>query len=308
MDVSVGGHRGMGTTDDAHAQSRPGNALKPAESTIESIRGAFFAGAKFVEIDCIQTADDVMRVIHSDNLAWHVFGPNPYNTVGETNSADLDSLLVGAGRKGHMPTLDQVLDEIKLTDAFNTSSFAINIELKNIREIEKGKFKLGPDSYYDCLADTIRNNGFPIDKIVFASFAARDLVEIKKRLPEAKTGFLFFDPIAGDGYGDEDDIYPGEGVENARYLKFTPENIDKVYGLVKFDYVHPQIDSLTPATLAKVNEYGLGVNTWIWNEIPGQNTKPIEDAIQLASGYLPELGIITDDVAAMRQLAARVAP
>jgi glycerophosphoryl diester phosphodiesterase len=302
MKVRIGGHKGMGSTDIPPAPSMPGNAAKPAENTLPSFREAFARGADFVELDAVPDAGGVMRVIHSDNLAWHVFGPSPYNSVGETNSADLDAVQTGANQKGHIPTLSETLDAIRLTDAFNRASFTVNIEIKNNNERQKGVFKPGPDSYYDLLAETVGRNGFPLDKIVFSSFAARDLVEMKKRLPDAKLGFLFFDPVAGDGYGDEDDIYPGEGVDNACYLKFTPENIDRVYGLVKFDYVHPQIDSLTPATLEKVREYGLGVNAWIWNETPGSNTKPITDALELASGYLPELSLITDDVAAMRAL------
>jgi glycerophosphoryl diester phosphodiesterase len=294
----VGGHRGMGCTD-----SGPVND-KPAENTIESFRQAFNDGADFIELDAQETVDPKIVVTHADNLAHHVFGPNPFNSVGETSLADLKTLRVGKNRTGEIPTLSETLDFLRTTEAFNRSAFCLNIELKNIREIEKNQFRLGPGSYYDTLLREITGNGFPLDKILFSSFAARDLIELKNRAPDAKTGFLFWETDSGVA----EEIYPGQAVDNALYMPFTPENIEIVRELAAPDYLHPEAKALTPTTVALAAQYGMGLNMWFWLEKPPMTAAPVlANALALAARYGMTVGFCTDHVPEMKRVLGQIA-
>lgn len=293
----VGGHRGAGCTD-----SGPANA-KPAENTIESFRQAFNDGADFIELDAQETADHKIVVTHADHLSHHVFGANPFNSVGETSLADLKTLRVGRNRTGEIPTLVETLDFLRTTEVFNRRAFCLNIELKNIREIEKGKFRPRPDSYYDTILSEIACNGFPLDKIVFSSFAARDLAELKKRAPDAKTGFLFWETDSGSG----EEIYPGQSVANALCLPFSPENIEVVRTQAAPDYLHPEVKAVTPATVALAAQYGMGLNTWFWLEKPPATDDPVlTNALALAAWHNMTISFCTDYVPEMKQVLGQI--
>lgn len=299
MVVFIGGHRGSGLTDEV----KPPRTDVPAESTIESFRQAFNDGADFIEVDAQETADHQIVLTHADNLSHHVYIPTNLNTVGQTNANDLKSVLVGASRKGHMPTLTETLDFLRTTDAFNRSSFCLNIELKNIREIEKDKFKLGPESYYDSLARTIEDNKFPIEKIVFSSFAARDLVKLKDCMPQAKTGFLFWECEGGS----ELDIYPDENVADARYIYFTPENIDYISKLAKPDFLHPELIALNDETAACAARHGAGIISWVWKEKPpSEDEKMFAEGVKISARHNLPLAIITDYVPQLKNTIGKL--
>ena len=298
--VLIGGHRGSGTTD-----SGPARPDLPAESTLESIVQAFNDGAGFVEIDAQQTADDQMVVTHADNLAHHVFGDARFNSIGETNLADLRTVRFGRDRKGPLATLAETFNAIAATDAFSRPGFRVILEIKNIREIEKDKFRPGPDSYYDALLRSVDESGFPLDKIVFASFAARDLISLKERCPEAKTGFLFWETDSGE----DEDIYPGQGVAHAAYQCFNEANLDAVRKLVDIDYVHPEPKALTPNLVAKAAEAGLGINTWIWKEQPpDEDPETVRRILDLAERHHADITILTNYVPEMRKIIDGLRP
>ncbi len=301
MNILIGGHRGAGRTD---TEDDP-QPEKPAESTIESFRRAFNNGVDFVEVDAQETLDHKVLLTHADNLAHHVFTPTPYTSVGEANAADLTTVEIGRDQKGFIPSLEETLDFLRTTAAFNRASFCLNIELKNIREIQKDVFKPGPDSYYDSLLKAIKDNGFPLDKIVFSSFAVHDLVELKKCEPKARTGFLFWECEGGP----ELEIYPTETVENARYIYCTPQNIDMVYKLAKPDFIHPETGAITRDVMAKAAQYKMGINAWVWKEKPpADNDKDIARALALATLYDVDINFITDYIPATREAVKALRP
>ncbi|HZI10867.1 MAG TPA: glycerophosphodiester phosphodiesterase family protein, partial [Myxococcus sp.] len=85
----------------------------PLENTLASFGRAFDEGADFVELDVVRTADDVLVVLHSNELADHVRPPWPRRYVGELTHEELSKLRTGveeSGRRGEVPTLASVLD------------------------------------------------------------------------------------------------------------------------------------------------------------------------------------------------------
>lgn len=292
--IRLGGHRGSGCTDSAHARSSPARAGKPPENTLDSLARAYADGADFVEVDVLRTKDDVLVVTHSNRLSDHVLrevARAPH--VGDLDWKDVEPLRTGPEGTGRIPTLEQVLN---LAAEQAASDFVLNIEIKDVKDTDTPKHVPGRPSLVELLARQVRDHRLPVRHIVFSSFALSDLIAMKKELPEARLGMLFDVPeYAGK------EIYPSAPEAHARYLPFTSEAIQEAARGVRLEFVHPELHTLTSEALRTVAELGLGLNCWALRESPpAEDRDALTEALRLAREHRVRLGLITDFVREMR--------
>lgn len=107
--ITIGGHRGFGCTDHAFYQYRPLAEL-PVENTLASIRQAFDAGAHFVELDAVFTADNQVAVLHNVVPTDHFFtAPIPAKPINQLPWDDIRNYPTGRHGTGSVALLADVL-------------------------------------------------------------------------------------------------------------------------------------------------------------------------------------------------------
>lgn len=279
--ILVGGHRGSGCTDSAHAA--PWGRLKYAENTIPSIRKAISDGAEYIEVDVIQTKDDQLVVTHSNDLSQHVFGIKNLGFVSDYTLAELQEMGFGPKNDGVIPTLEEVLDLC--------SDITLNIEIKDVKGTDGDKFEAGRKLLFEILADKLtRHTG----EIILSSFSEWDLKKAHELMPQVKLGMLF------DTHDkNEHAIYKG-GDDKSKYLHFTPKNLKKIASEFPISYAHPCLGSTPEESLKLCKELGLGVNAWSYNELPPtDNPAPITQCADVCLELDIPLTIMTDFVPEM---------
>ena len=293
--LSVGGHRGSGNTDrpgDIENQINSGQ-YKPAENTIPSLLKAFQDGASFVEIDVLFTKDRKIAVTHSDDLKNHVlYQFDGAHHVSERSLESLSTLKVGPLQNGRIPSLSGALRTIKNLEAYQTSDFCINIELKDVKDTNiKRPQDMG--FFYEGIMKSIEDTNFDISKIVFSSFALCDLIEMRKISSHARLGMLFmpdYEPI--------EDIYPEQKISGARLMYFTPQNIREAWEKAQIEFAQPELLDRNEDSYALCAKLGLSLNFWMMRDaLQGNNPEAIKDAAQTARKHgIRTAGFITDSV------------
>jgi glycerophosphoryl diester phosphodiesterase len=295
MKILIGGHRGLGTTDNQHARSLSVSHSKPAENTVASIQTALEAGADLIEIDTVKTLDEQVVVIHSNRLSDHVFNVPDLKYVGDYTLKELKQFRVGPRQDGVIPTLQEVIDCIDHFNQIQNSNVQLNIEIKDLKNTPTKKFIDGKPTLLDLLVDYVKGHE---DWIMFSSFAIADLIVAQSMMPTIRRAMLF-----GTASSLEQFIYLNDNTELSRYTTFTPNNIKAVSKRVKLHYLHPELHTITEETVALAKELGLGVNVWTWLENIPQEEKPlILNFIRLLKKYNVEGGIMTDHLVEMRHL------
>lgn len=285
MSVIIGGHRGSGCTDSAHAQTI--GQKKAPENTLESIQAAIDNGAKLIEIDVIQTADNKLVVTHSNQLSDHVFTtPNP-GVVADYTFEELQQFDVGLEGTHKMPLLADVLGLCE--------NVILNIEIKDIKGTETPKFAEDRPPLVDLLTAEIRDYK---GALILSSFSTWDLEAMKERLPDVPRAQLF-DTAAKEERPIYDETCPDKSV----YMQFTVENILEAIRRADVQYAHPCIDSMNADVVAKCAEHNLGINTWALGEVLPENDKAaIQNAVSLCREHGVQLGLITDYTPEMLEL------
>ncbi len=291
----LGGHRGLGTTDNLHARSLAISQNKPAENTLESIRNALDIGADFIEIDVIKTKDDKLVVTHSNALNDHVFTEDKLGFLGDYKLADLQKLRVGPHGDGNIPLLSEVVSLMAEYRAVKKPDLFLNIEIKDVKGTEYHKFKYGEKRLLDLLADETRKIK---DWVVFSSFAIVDLIEMEKLINDAKLALLFDFPEMKERF-----IYANPSEDDSKYMQFTPENIKEVTSKVKLSYFHPEIRSITEEIVKLSCDLGIKINSWALFEMPPtKDSAEVANFVKLSQKYNMKNGIITDFVKEMRKV------
>lgn len=293
MTVIIGGHRGSGCTDSPHAQNI--GQVKPPENTLESIELAIKNGAKLIEVDAVQTADNHLVVIHSNALSNHVFGHQSSESdigfVADHTLEDLQQFKVGPHGTHTIPTLREVLDLCK--------DVALNIEIKDVKGTDTAKFTAGKPTLVDLLADEIAEHP---GSIIVSSFSIWDLVAMKERLPDVPRAQLF-ETIKKD----ERPIYGDDCPDDSWYRMFNVANVLEAIRRADVQYVHPCIDSMHEEVVALCEQYNLSINTWALHEnLPAQMHAQIATAVNLCKEHGVQLGIITDFVPEMLELIPQI--
>ena len=291
MTVIIGGHRGSGCTDSPHAQNI--GQVKPPENTLESIELAIKNGAKLIEVDAIQTADNHLVVTHSNALADHVFTHPDFDLgyVADHTLEELQQLKVGPHGTHTIPTLAEVLEVCK--------DVALNIEIKDVKGTDTAKFTAGKPALVDLLADEIAEHP---GSIIVSSFSIWDLVAMKERLPDVPRAQLF-----DTAEKEERPIYGDDCPDDSWYRMFNVANVLEAIRRADVQYVHPCIDSMHEEVVALCEQYNLSINTWALAEnLPAQSAEQIAKAVTLCKEHGVQLGIITDYVPEMLELIPQI--
>lgn len=291
--VGIGGHRGSGCTDSEWARSNPLTHGKPPENTIPSIVLAFENGADYVEFDAVPTGDGRVVVLHSVKKTDHFFGPQDFDSVSNAPWSAIAAASTGPRQSGKVPLLAEALEAIASRAVPERMPFLVNVEIKDA----KGTIYPRPDNFMESVLSVVRNGPLPMTRVLFSSFSLRDLIDLRQMDPAARTGMLFVENSAP-----EEEIYLcGSGDPLARYLHFTPRNLEIVMKHVLPDFLHPERNSITLETAAMVKSCRTGLNAWAFEEpSPATDRKAVEKILELCIKESVPISLITDYVPEMK--------
>jgi len=295
-------------TDSSFAQRRnAGQADIPEENTLESLLSALRSGADFIETDAIATADGEIVLAHSNDPSMHIFPPLEgipgKRYIDEMTLAEVQSLHIGSSGQGRIPTLRELLRAIAAE--FQGSGTILNLELKGIQATPRATAPplSGP------VLETIRQEGFPLERVLFSSFSVRTLEELTALEPAARTGLLFYTAPPGSSYADT--VLFEDGSEF--YIPFHKPNIEAALRrLPKLEALIPEIQDLTPDTVELAARNRLAILTYGYPEESPLKSRTFAEAakqaVRLCRQHDVKLGLITDFIADMGQLIRQEMP
>lgn len=293
--ILVGGHRGMGQTDDTLNRARAVTHRLPSENSLASFYKAFANGADYVELDLLSSLDNMLFVSHSSDADLH---RPPFKAIGQTNLCALSWQELQKLRFGY----DQNVQLSSLVDILTLAAQnqkTVNIELKDVKGTA---FAKNGASLIDLLA-TI-NSSCPI---WLSSFAQSDLVEAKGKLPAIKVGRLFDCPEKEQRL-----IYPSG--DNSLYQPLTLQSLQEALNASPLDAIHPEIKSITPPycdkkALELAVARGLEIHVWFINETRPQIHQANQWLTYLEETGFKTIGIITNYTQEWRHIVdARATP
>lgn len=260
--LAVGGHRGMGCTDHDFYQSRRKIAELPVENTLESIIAAYVAGADYVEIDAVMSADGVLFTLHNVVPADHFFAAaKPAAMLNQMTFDEIKRFGTGRGDNGRIMPLSDILQAIAEVSP-KTLPWDVNIEIKGVQGSDQ---PIEKNDYIKNLASVVKNSPLPIDRVLFSSFALHNVMAMSHELPKAQYGMLFGEkPDPRPIYADHRDN------PSCQYLPFNPAHTAIVKGLwgegaaprAELGYFHPEFASITPDTIMLADKHDVGINSW----------------------------------------------
>jgi glycerophosphoryl diester phosphodiesterase len=260
--LAIGGHRGLGCTDHDFYQTRRDIASLPVENTVESVAAAFAAGADYVEIDAVMSADGVVFTLHNVVVADHFFGTaQPAAPLHTLPFEEIAAFKTGRHANGRIAPLSETLALIARVSP-KTLPWDVNIEIKGVQGADQ---PLETNDFIKRIADVVRASPVPAPRVLFSSFALQNILAMSREMPAAQYGMLFGDkPDARPIYADRrDDIA-------CQYLPYTAPAAAAVMaawqgGAAKgavLGYAHPEFASLSPDTAMLAEAQGLGINSW----------------------------------------------
>ncbi|MDD3288169.1 MAG: glycerophosphodiester phosphodiesterase [Alphaproteobacteria bacterium] len=296
--VKIAGHRGMGCTDNENAR-RDGNILsRPPENTlasfIEALNHPYLA---HVEADVVRTKDDHLVLMHSVRILDHVLCPDAIAEIPDGKKfishlmlEDVQKLRIGPNGDGRIPTLRDLLSEVKSLRPNN--EMVLNLEVKDVIGSDCPRSKA---SIIDLLLAEIGSIDVSSDLIRFSSFSVDLMCELKKKSPQAKVAVLF----AEQGENHDRKLFI-DGAE--KYLQFTCDNIEKVKTLIPDAELHPE-RNLTKETVRAAK--GGIISSWALFEKSPLNDNVaadlVKNAYQLCKAENTPLEIITDHAKDMKK-------
>jgi glycerophosphoryl diester phosphodiesterase len=273
-DIYIGGHRGMGCTDNEFCLKYRDITQYPVENTVESITAAFNAGADYVEIDAVMSKDGTLFTLHNVVPQDHFFGAKvPPDLLSKMDFSDILAFRSGRNENGTVSTLEDLLAAVASLDP-HTADFCINIEMKGVQ-----------------------GSGIPPERILFSSFCLENILQMSQLLPDAQYGMLFTDKtVVTPNYTDHQD--------DMRYqsIPFDPQHIMDIVSVwdreaapeARLKYLHPEIHSITPETVRVAKGLGLGINSWSIHECQSAEwDKMYQETAKMCDSQVP-LTVITD--------------
>jgi glycerophosphoryl diester phosphodiesterase len=202
-------------------------ALAP-ENTLSSFELAFAHLADAVELDAKLSKDNQVVVIHDQTVDRTTDGNGKVNAL---TLKDLKSLDAGSrfdkrfvGEK--IPTLDEVFEQVG-------KKGYINVELTN--------YNSSKDALVEKVAQVVKLHNME-SRVIFSSFLPKNLILIKKLLPNTPVGLLCLSGIGG--------LFSRSSI----YRKISPEAI------------HPYKSDVTEPFVNREHEHGRRVHVWTVNE------------------------------------------
>ena len=299
--ILLGGHRGMGCTDHARFAWRGRDV--PAENTLESVAAAFAAGADFVEIDVVPTADGQVAVIHNVTPRDHFFGPDvPGPPLNMLRWRDFKDIPVGRNGNGRVCLLAEML-ALVASKAPAGRPFAVNIELKGVRK--SGQPWEG-EGFVEAVAKVVRGGPLEVGRVLFSSFALRHVVLMAERLPQARYGMLFGEAQTPETmYGMDGDVFDLQNLpfEIAYVEQCAHEFARLVTNGAKLGSLHPEVGTLSDKMFVELGRKGWSFNTWgLFERVDGARRERYARLAEISRAEGIGLGFITDDLAAMAPL------
>lgn len=298
--LAIGGHRGMGCTDHDFYQTRRNIAGLPVENTLESIKAAYAAGADYVEIDAVMSADGTLFTLHNVVPQDHFFHGAPKGLLNTLPFADITPFKTGRHATGVLRPLDDVLNFISDIYADHLN-WLVNIEIKGVQGSSQ---PIEQTDYIKKLAQTIVKSKLSAEKILFSSFALHNVIAMSRELPNAHFGMLFAEqnerrPIYADRQDDP----------LCQYLPYRADEADMVMDVwahnappsARLGYFHPEFASITSDTIAIAKRHGVGINSWaLFEEMtPARHAAYLHMSEQCQTAGVP-LTVITDYIDAFR--------
>ena len=260
--IAVGGHRGMGCTDHDFYQTRRKISELPVENTLESIKGAYTAGADYVEIDAVMSSDGVLFTLHNVVPADHFFAAaKPAGMLNQLTFDEIKRFATGRHDQGQIVPLTDILQAIAEVSP-KTLPWDVNIEIKGVQGSDQ---PIESNDYIKKLASAVKESALPAERVLFSSFALHNVMAMSHQLPKAQYGMLFGEkPDPRPIYADRRDN------PSCQYLPFNPAHAAIVKGLwgegasrtAELNYFHPEFASITPDTIMLADKHDAGINSW----------------------------------------------
>lgn len=297
----MGGHRGLGCTDHDFYQSRRAIADLPVENTRDSIVAAYAAGADYVEIDAVMSADGVLFTLHNVVPADHFFAADlPQKMLNQMNFDEIARFTTGRGQQGRIVPLADILQEIAKASP-KTLSWDVNIEIKGVQGSDQ---PLEANDYIKKLASVVKNSPLPPERVLFSSFALHNIMAMSHELPKAQYGILFGEkPDPRPIYADRRDS------PSCQYLPFNPAHTAIVKGLwgegaasrAELGYFHPEFASITPDTIMLADRHDVGINSWaLFEEMTAERRSAYARLADACQAEDVPFTVITDYIDAFR--------
>lgn len=296
----IGGHRGAGCTDKPFYQHRASQV--PSENTLESIRHAFTLGADYVEVDVTISQDGVPICVHNVIPQDHFFGSSiPKDPLNKLDYNKILSYPAGRSGQGRIASLAEVIELISEI-ATEDLSWSVNLELKGVQGANQA---WEGETFLKSVASVIAKGPLRPDRILWSSFALRNIILMSHLMPQSKFGFLFSEGKSSEIYCDhtEDPCF--------RHLPFNLKWASKIISIwtdeahpsSHLGYLHPEIKSISDEMLLFAKERGLGINSWPHREnLTTERLKIYENLIERCRELGIPLTIITDEITTMRSL------
>lgn len=292
--IPLGGHRGMGCTDHGFYQNRDIKNL-PVENTVDSVVKAFENGADYIETDAVMSKDNILFAIHNVVPKDHFFTPDmPPALLNKMKFADIQKFRTGHGHNGMIQPFGEILEAIATHDP-KTLPWAVNIEIKGVQGSGQN---FEANDYLDRLAQTVRESNLLPERILWSSFSLANVLAMSRHFPQSQFGMLFSEkPGPRAIYADHQDD------PRYQYLPFNPAQIDftvrtwqaEADERAKLGYLHPEVATITPETIARAKQYGLGINSWGLFENIDSDRRAMYDGLlnRMKENHVP-FTIITD--------------
>lgn len=299
--LAIGGHRGLGCTDHDFYQKLRQIAHLPVENTAESVDAAFGAGADYVEIDAVMSADGTLFTLHNVVVKDHFFGtavPSaPLNTLP---FADIAKFKTGRHENGRIAPMAEVLAVVAKRSP-KTLPWDVNVEIKGVQGSDQ---PIEANDYIARLAAVVAESGIPASRVVFSSFALQNVIAMSRIMPDARFGMLFNDkPDARPIYADRrDDIA-------CQYMPYDAMHVAKVMELwgaqsgkgAVMGYFHPEFKTLNADTVMLAEQYGVGINCWaLFEEMNVGRFGEYQRMAEACEAEGVPFSIITDYIGAFR--------
>jgi len=157
-----------------------GSKVRAPENTLSALRQAITDGADYAEIDVQTTADGVVVLLHDADLRRVASVSRRLRDINYDELRDIDagSWFAPEFSSERIPTLQEAIDVAR-------GRIKLNIELK---------FTWSDPALTEKVGHIIRKNGFSSDCVV-SSLNFQALTDIKRAVPELKTGFIVLQAV-----------------------------------------------------------------------------------------------------------------